>query len=75
LNTFKYHEEKLLLDKYTVIFKNNTRHVYNWFQCFDERSIRKEFDDNNLSIAGLHSNVSGDEYYAGSNEFAVIASI
>ena len=73
LNTFKYSNEKLILDKYTLYTKNNIRHVYNWFQCFDEKTIRREFEENNLIINALYSNVAGDKYYKESNEFAVVA--
>jgi len=30
LNTFKYDEEKVVLDKYTIIELERTRTVYNW---------------------------------------------
>ena len=73
LNTFKYDNEKLILDKYTIFNKTGKRLVYNWFQCFDENSIKKEFVENNLTITELYSNVSGDTYNSESNEFAIIA--
>lgn len=73
LNTFKYEKEMLLLDKYTIISKNNVSRIYNWLQCFNDRSIIREFDDNHLRITGFYSNVSGDEYNSESNEFAVVA--
>ncbi|HEX2959917.1 MAG TPA: class I SAM-dependent methyltransferase [Chitinispirillaceae bacterium] len=73
LNTFKYDNEKLILDKYTIYGKTDKRIVYNWFQCFNEQSIKKEFDETNLTITELYSNVSGDTYNSGSDEFAIIA--
>ncbi len=73
LNTFKYDREKLILDKYTIYNKNEKRLVYNWFQCFNEQSIKKVFDENNLQITELYSNVSGDMYNCETNEFAIVA--
>jgi len=73
LNTFKYEDEKLILDKYTIYSKTDKRLVYNWFQCFNEKSIKNEFEENNLTITELFSNVSGDTYNSESNEFAIIA--
>lgn len=73
LNTFKYDKEKLILDKYTIYSKTEKRLIYNWFQCFNEQSIKSEFDRNNLQITELYSNVSGDLYNCESNEFAIIA--
>jgi hypothetical protein len=34
LNVFKYPDEKVVLDKYTIVEKDQTRTVYNWLQCF-----------------------------------------
>ena len=73
LNTFKYEEEKVLLDKYTIYSQGKKRVVYNWLQCFNQQSVINEFDDNNLTITEFFSNVSGDEFNSGSDEFAVIA--
>ena len=40
LSTFKYPEEKVVLDKYTIIEKNRQRTVYNWSQYFDRETGR-----------------------------------
>jgi len=73
LNTFKYENEKLVLDMYTIYDKSGKRCVYNWLQCFSEQSIKKEFDENNLAITELYSNVSGDTYSSEGSEFAIVA--
>lgn len=73
LNTFKYENEKLILDKYTIYSKTGKRLVYNWFQCFNEQSIKKEFQESNLIITEIYSNVSGDTFNSKSTEFAIIA--
>jgi len=73
LNTFKYDDVKLLLDKYTIYSKSDKRTVYNWFQCFSEDSIKEEFGNNNIVIKDVFSNVAGDVYSSESHEFAVVA--
>ncbi|HNU70449.1 MAG TPA: class I SAM-dependent methyltransferase [Thermodesulfobacteriota bacterium] len=73
LNTFKYGEEKVLLDKYTIIESERTRQVYNWLQCFAPEKLEREFMEEGFSIENLYSNVAGAAYDRKSYEFAVIA--
>jgi len=73
LNIFKYHEEKVTLDKYTIIEHDRTRNVYNWLQYFAPEDLEKEFNEAGFSLKGLYSNVAGNPYDRKSGEFAVIA--
>jgi len=38
LNTFRYMDAKVVLDKYTIVDPERTRTVYNWLQCFSPES-------------------------------------
>ena len=73
LNTFKYDEEKVVLDKYTIIELDRTRKVYNWLQYFGPEDLEREFIEADFSIKGLYSGVAGTPYDRKSIEFAVIA--
>ena len=73
LNTFKYDEEKVILDKYTIIEKAHTRTVYNWLQYFNRDALRKEFEVTGFKIEEFYSDVAGQEYNSKSSEFAVVA--
>jgi SAM-dependent methyltransferase len=73
INTFKYHEEKVVLDKYTIIESDRTRQVYNWLQHFTPQDLEREFLAAGFSIKGLYSDVAGTPYDRKSGEFAVIA--
>jgi SAM-dependent methyltransferase len=73
LNTFKYDEEKVALDKYTIIEAERTRTVYNWLQYFAPEELEREFMDAGFSVEGIYSDVAGTPYDLKSNEFAVIA--
>ncbi|MCG6910767.1 MAG: methyltransferase domain-containing protein [Deltaproteobacteria bacterium] len=73
LNTFKYREEKVVLDKYTIIELGRTRTVYNWLQYFAPEDLEKEFVDAGFSLDGFYSDVAGTPYDQNSSEFAVIA--
>jgi len=74
LNTFKYDEEKVALDKYTIIELDRTRKVYNWLQYFAPQDLEREFTETGFSVKGLYSDVAGVPYDQKSAEFAVIAS-
>jgi 2-polyprenyl-3-methyl-5-hydroxy-6-metoxy-1,4-benzoquinol methylase len=73
LNTFKYDEEKVSLDKYTIIELDHTRKVYNWLQYFAPEDLENEFIEAGFSVKGLYSDVAGTPYNRKSSEFAVIA--
>ena len=73
VNTFKYEKEKVLLDKYTIIEESRQRVVYNWFQCFSEESLRREFEGNGFEVEALYSDVAGKAIASESAELAIVA--
>lgn len=73
LNTFKYADVKVALDKFTIIEKDRTRTIFNWFQHYDKTSLANEFAESGLNIESYLANVAGDEFDVDGNEFAVIA--
>jgi 2-polyprenyl-3-methyl-5-hydroxy-6-metoxy-1,4-benzoquinol methylase len=73
LNTFKYNEKKVVLDKYTIIESGRTRTIYNWLEYFDPEKLEMEFMETGFFIEELYSDVAGTPYTETSNEFAVIA--
>jgi len=73
LNTFKYNDEKVVLDKYTIIEKSRTRTVYNWLQYFTPETLGQEFEENGFRIEGIYSDVAGKAFSSESQEIAVVA--
>ena len=73
LNTFKYDEEKVALDKYTIIELQRTRKVYNWLQYYAPEDLEREFIETSFSVKGFYSDVAGTPYDCKSSEFTVIA--
>ena len=73
LNTFKYDDVKVTLDKYTIIEENRTRQIFNWLQYYDKESIASEFAASGLKIEKFLANVAGDEFDPEGSEFAIIA--
>ena len=73
LNSFKYEEEKVILDKYTIIEKSRTRVVYNWLQYFSRESLQKEFEENGFGVEAFYSDVAGTPFDPESLEMAIEA--
>jgi 2-polyprenyl-3-methyl-5-hydroxy-6-metoxy-1,4-benzoquinol methylase len=73
VNTFKYEEEKVTLDKYTIIEESRTRTVYNWLQHFSPDTLEREFVDCGFTIDKFYSDVAGAPFDPESLEFAVVA--
>jgi len=75
VNTFKYEKEKVILDKYTIIEASRQRVVYNWFQCYSEDSLRREFAENGFSVEERYSDVAGSAFEPESAEMAIVAQV
>ena len=73
LNTFIYGEEKLVLDKYTLIESSRTRTVYNWLQYFSPETLEREFLECGFTVEKLCSDVAGSPYNLETTEFAAVA--
>ena len=73
LHVFKYPDQKVVLDKYTIIEADRTRTIYNWLQYFSPELIEREFSENGLKITEYFRDVAGGAYSADSAEFAIEA--
>ncbi len=73
INTFKYCNEKVILDKYTIIEKAQTRVIYNWLQYYCIETLKREFEDKDFEVLEVYSDVCGQLYNTKSLEFAVVA--
>ncbi len=74
LNTFKYEEEKVVLDKYTIVEKNRIRTVYNWLQNFTKESLCEEIEAAGMEVSEIFGDVAGSPFNTDSPEFAVVIS-
>jgi len=73
-NTFKYENDRVILDKYTIVEKTGFKEVYNWLQHFSTDDLDREFRDAGFSIEERYSDVAGGKFDPDSIEFAIIAS-
>jgi 2-polyprenyl-3-methyl-5-hydroxy-6-metoxy-1,4-benzoquinol methylase len=73
LNVFKYEQQKVILDKYTIVEKGKTRVIYNWLQCFSKESLKEELEKNSFIIQHFYSDVAGSEFDLSGEEMAIVA--
>ncbi len=73
LNVFKYEEDGVVLDKYTLIEASGTRTIYNWLQYFSPEQLERELANAGFSMEATFANVCGESFDPGGAEFAVVA--
>ncbi len=73
LTVMKYPEDRVTLDKFTIIEKDRIRTIYNWYQYFSPEDLEREFVEAGFTIQGLYSDVAGTPFERESSEFAVVA--
>jgi hypothetical protein len=64
-DTFKYDDEKVVLDKYTIVEPHRTRSVFNWMQYFSEEDLSEEFERCGLRIVERFADVAGAPFDEG----------
>jgi len=72
LNVFKYDEEKVVLDKYSIVENSQIRIIYNWLQYFSVESLREELEKNGFTIENIFADVAGSPFKTDGKEFAVV---
>jgi SAM-dependent methyltransferase len=73
LKTMKYEEEKVCLDKYSIVEEERQWQVYNWLQYFSLTSLIREFSESGFEIAEYYSDVAGNAYHEDSAVIALVA--
>ena len=72
-NTFKYEQEKVVLNKHSIFEKARTRTIFNWLQCYSLESIKNEFQESGLRIVENYADVSGAPYDPDLIQMAIVA--
>lgn len=73
LNIFKYDEEQVILDKYTIVEPTQVRTLFNWLQYFTPETLEQELSACDLRVESLFADVAGTPYSATNQEFAIVA--
>ena len=72
VTSFKYDNEKVSLDKYTIVERNRQTEIYNWLQYFTPESLEREARAVGLEIDEVYGDVAGNQYDSDAAEFAVV---
>lgn len=72
LSTFKYDEDKVCLDKYTIIEPGRKREIYNWLQYFSPHELEAEVRAAGLVVEEYLRDVAGKDLDSDYSEFAVV---
>lgn len=72
-NTFKFNQEKVVLDKFTIVEETRTRTIYNWLQYFRAEDLEQELGSCDLQVEERYADVAGSTYDPEHAEFAVLA--
>lgn len=72
MNTFKYADEKIVLDKYTIVEESRTWQMYNWLQYFTPETLTTEIEACGLRVVELLGDVAGTPFDPAADEFAVV---
>lgn len=72
MNTYKYPDEKVVLDQYTIVEENRTWQVYNWLKYFTPETLTVEVEACGLQVVELLGDVAGAPFDPAADEFAVV---
>ena len=70
-NTYRYEDENVSLDHFTIIEEKGIWDIYNWMQYYTPKSIEEELDANGFEVIEFVSGFGADE--ADRSTFGVIA--
>ena len=72
MNTFKYADEKVMLDQYTIVEESRTWQVYNWLQYYNPEALTAAIEACGLQVVEQLGDVAGAPFDEAADEFAVI---
>ena len=72
LNTFRYDEEKVVLEHYLIVERERQAEYFNWFQHYSLESLTAEVEAAGLVVDEAFGDVAGEAFDASLPEFAVV---
>jgi len=71
-NTFKYEQEKVVLERYLVVERERQTEYFNWFQHYSLESLKAEVEAAGLIVEDVYGDVAGESFEPSLPEFAVV---
>ena len=73
LSTFKYDDDCLAVDKYTVIEEIHSFEILTWRQCYSIQSLKALFETHGLNISEVHADLAGSIFSEDAPRITVVA--
>ncbi len=70
--SFRYDDDKVSLDKYTIVDESRQWEIYNWLQYYTPETLELEARAAGLTVEAVYGDVAGNPYERESEEFAVV---
>jgi SAM-dependent methyltransferase len=61
-NRFVYPEERVYLDRFTVVEEARRREIFNWIQCFSPETLEAELARAGFEMEAYPGNLAGDDF-------------
>ena len=71
-NTFRYEEEKVVLERYLIVERERQTEYFNWFQHYSLESLNAEVEAAGLLVEDVYGDVSGEPFELSLPEFAMV---
>ena len=71
-NTFKYDDEKVVLEKYVIVERDRSTEYFNWFQHYSVATLAAEVESAGLVVDGIYGDVAGGTFEPSLPEFAMV---
>jgi SAM-dependent methyltransferase len=71
-NTFKYDDEKVVLERYLIVERERQTEYFNWFQHYSLESLSTEVESAGLIVEDVHGDVAGEPFDPSLPEFAMV---
>jgi SAM-dependent methyltransferase len=73
LNTFRYDDDSVALEKYTIVEQGSITEYFDWFAHFDAAGLTREVEAAGLVLDQVLGDVAGEAFDPTLPEFAVVA--
>jgi len=71
-NTFKYEEERVVLERFLIVERERQTEYFNWFQHYSLESLTAEVESAGLIVDDVYGDVAGEPFEPSLPEFAVV---
>ena len=71
-NTFRYEQEKVVLERYLIVERERQSEYFNWFQHYSLETLSAEVESAGLIVEDVYGDVAGEPFDPSLPEFAIV---